>query len=248
MTEITKDIDGYNVIEYEKSNIYVIENILDHDLCNDFRTLIDKLPLNKIDYFNGNNVKCYSINNDELKNTNDDSYYTFSTDVNEYNKLIQKITDKQSISTNKLNGITKNEIEEYSNIINNKMKKIQDILIKVNPEITFEFNTGYIYRKIYGPTRLHTDGVTEIYNSNITCINNNKLGTYNMIRNASIIFALNDDFEGGIIKFPYYDISIKFKKGSVILFPPYWTHRHEVTELQNNTYRYTINTWSCIKI
>jgi hypothetical protein len=41
-----------------------------------------------------------------------------------------------------------------------------------------------------------------------------------------------------------YNISLKMKKGSVIIFPPYWTHLHEVSNLENNTYRYTINTWT----
>ena len=44
------------------------------------------------------------------------------------------------------------------------------------------------------------------------------------------------------------DIKVKLKKGSVIIFPPFWTHPHETEDLLNNTYRYTINTWSCQKI
>ena len=65
-----------------------------------------------------------------------------------------------------------------------------------------------------------------------------------MVRNASMIFALNDDYDGGEFHFPCQDIHIRMKKGSVIIFPPYWTHPHEVSCIRNGTYRYTINTWA----
>ena len=84
--------------------------------------------------------------------------------------------------------------------------------------------------------------------SNINFIKDNKKGEYAMVRNASIVFTLNDDYEGGIFHFPYYNVNVRLKKGSVIIFPPYWTHEHEVSELTNNTYRYTISTWSCMKL
>ena len=41
----------------------------------------------------------------------------------------------------------------------------------------------------------------------------------------SINILLNDDFEGGETVF-YPDVSIKPKKGSVLLFPPYWMFPH----------------------
>ena len=37
---------------------------------------------------------------------------------------------------------------------------------------------------------------------------------------------LNDDFSAGHTKFPLYNINIKPKTGSIILFPPMWTHLH----------------------
>jgi predicted small secreted protein len=129
-----------------------------------------------------------------------------------------------------------------------KYKAVSDIMKEINNKIVFETNSGYCLRKIYGKTRNHVDNITEVYNSGITFIKNNKMGDYKMIRDASIIFTLNDDYEGGEFKFTYHDIKVKLKKGSVIIFPPFWTHPHETEELINDTYRYTINTWSCQKI
>jgi hypothetical protein len=82
------------------------------------------------------------------------------------------------------------------------------------------------FRKIYGATKIHYDGHDE-----------------NILRNLSVILALNDDYEGGELVFPLQEYEIKLKKGQLIAFPPYWTHPHYTNDLKNGTYRYTINTW-----
>ena len=47
-------------------------------------------------------------------------------------------------------------------------------------------------------------------------------------RFVAMLFYLNDDFEGGDTIF-YPEVSIRPKKGSVIVFPPYWLFPHEGT-------------------
>ena len=96
-------------------------------------------------------------------------------------------------------------------------------------------DSGYCYRKIFGPTRIHSDGLTANAIGDVIPINN--------VRNMSIIIALNDDYEGGEIFFPKQDYKVKLKKGDIICFPPYDTHPHMVAAPLNRTYRYTINTW-----
>ena len=88
------------------------------------------------------------------------------------------------------------------------------------------------YRKIYGSTRIHVDGVSST---------SSDLDTKKRVLSA--IIALNEDYEGGEIVFPVQNRKIKLKMGQVILFPPYWTHPHYTNNLKNNTFRYTINTW-----
>lgn len=242
--EIIKHIGEYKVIEYDKTNIYIIENILDSSFCEDMIRFIDTIHLDKNSYGPGNNVQCYVKNLDELLKVNEDSYYEFSTQVDEYEKLM----NLEIVSTNKLNGLTRKDIENELERMNKIMQDISDIMKEINNKIVFETNSGYCLRKIYGKTRNHVDNISQIHNTGITFIKNNKMGDYVMVRNASIIFTLNDDYKGGEFKFSYHNINVKLKKGSVIIFPPFWTHPHETDELINDTYRYTINTWSCEKI
>ena len=89
-------------------------------------------------------------------------------------------------------------------------------------------DSGYQLRKIYGTTRLHTDGSLD------------ELGG---TRNLSCIVALNDDFGGGEVNFPKQDFLYQMSKGDILLFPPYWTHPHQVFQPHVGTMRYTINSW-----
>lgn len=113
-------------------------------------------------------------------------------------------------------------------------KFVQYIYNKYN--IESKGDCGYCLRKIYGPTRQHTDGLFDYTNKD------EPISLYK-IRNLSIIIALNDDYEGGQFYFPSQDRVIKLKKGQLIAFPPYWTHPHTVFAPLNGTYRYTINSW-----
>lgn len=136
---------------------------------------------------------------------------------------------------NNVNCIFKSHIPELDklvyDIINKIVKKLQQ-----DYDIICCEDTGYCYRKIYGPTRLHKDGVYV----------DKKEEEYIRIksmRNMSVIICLNEDYDGGEFMFPKQDRKIKLKKGNIIAFPPYWTHLHMTYPLLNNTYRYTINTW-----
>jgi hypothetical protein len=245
MSQKQRQIEGYLVIEYEKSNIWVIENIMTLEDCDKLVDIIDILNLNKISYFKGNNVECYISNINELLMIPDDEYYQFSTETVKYAELLNKVKNKEKITTNMLNGVIHEEISGIDKTMNKYMTVIETIMKTINEKIIFNTHTGYILRKIYGTTRLHTDGLNEVYDSNVTFIRNSRVGEYKMVRNASIIFTLNDNYEDGEFIFPYFDISIKLKKGSVIIFPPFWTHEHGTNSLKNNTFRYTITTWTC---
>jgi hypothetical protein len=244
MNLLHKIIAGYEVIEYDKMNIFIIKNVFEDDFCNELISLIKTLPLTKSTYGEHNNVLCNVINLNDSLLIDDEMYYNFPTDVSEYTNILENIEKKEFI-TNKLNGITHDELVSYNSKLTQKMGILNDIMIELKLGKVHFDNTGYILRQIVGETRLHSDGLNEIYDSNVNFIKGSKNGQYKMIRNASVIFTLNDDFEGGIFEFPYHDVTIKLEKGSAVMFPPFWTHPHKTTELLNGTVRYTVNTWTC---
>lgn len=122
------------------------------------------------------------------------------------------------------------EIKQHTNLD----KKIYDIFtkyFKIIQKITSQCkiisDSGYVLRRIYGETRRHSDGII----------------SHESARSISAILALNTNYNDGIFKFPKQNLQIKMKKGDLILFPPYWTHPHQVSCPSNNTNRFTINTW-----
>jgi predicted 2-oxoglutarate/Fe(II)-dependent dioxygenase YbiX len=61
---------------------------------------------------------------------------------------------------------------------------------------------------------------------------------YNYIVDYGSIIYLNDDYEGGELFFPKYDIFIKPKPGTLIFFPSTNMYTHGVTEVKSGI-RYT---------
>ena len=66
----------------------------------------------------------------------------------------------------------------------------------------------------------------------------NELNTFELNSNIhcdfsgiTFVVCLNDNYEGGNLVFPKQEVSIKLKRGDLILFPGSYTHPHGVTEL-----------------
>ena len=121
----------------------------------------------------------------------------------------------------------------FPDIDNELVKVIYKILVKAkqdNPYLNGGEDSGYALREIYGATKLHIDSVIDPDNPTKG-------------RAASIIIALNSDYEGGIFNFPLQNYKVKLKQGDAIVFPATYTHPHEVSSPENETLRYTINTW-----
>ena len=237
---------GLIVKEYSNDNIYFIEENMDLELCKKIVEMIEKLPLKMKKYSDGNNVKCYVTSGENLEKTSEESYYYLSTEKNEYENLLKNIHKR--ISTNDLNGVDRKDIRDIFEIIEERLIKIKNIMGNINEKLKMKVFADIMLRKIYGQTRLHTDGILNNMKSPSAYFlyeNGSIFKNERILRSSSIIIQLNDDYEGGIFNFPKYDVSIKLKRGSAIIFPPYWTHEHMVSELENKTYRYTITTWGC---
>jgi len=62
-------------------------------------------------------------------------------------------------------------------------------------------------------------------------------------RQLVALWYLNDvEGPGGATEFMYQNISVQPKEGSLILFPPFWTHEHRNSQLQKGV-KYVATTW-----
>ena len=69
------------------------------------------------------------------------------------------------------------------------------------------------------------------------------VGDHPSARRFLVIFLyLNDVEEGGETIFPEYGINIKPKKGTIAIFPPFWTHPH-VGDVPKSNDKYIIGTY-----
>tara|TARA_B100001093_G_scaffold93118_1_gene85327 strand:+ start:1731 stop:2372 length:642 start_codon:yes stop_codon:yes gene_type:complete len=121
----------------------------------------------------------------------------------------------------------------YTYIYNNIIIYIKTIcfIVKKIKNTDYLFNEipkigEIILRKITDETIPHYDGIVNIEE----------------IRELTCIIGLNKDYKNGEFEFPEYNINLKLETGDVLLFPPYWTHVHNVKKPENN-FRYTITVW-----
>jgi len=167
-------------------------------------------------------------------------------DNNFYNNLIKLMNEskQEKLSFSNHNNVECFNIQHFNHtkITNEIIKKFTHIIKTFGGLVTgFNSNSFSMFelRKVYGITRNHTDG---IFGETIRHpIDNALLKT---IRVATIVIALNDDFDEGVYNFPTQDVKIKLKQGSAIIFPPYWTHPHSVSKIEKNEYRYILSTWA----
>lgn len=195
MDIIKHTINNVIVYEYAKTSIYVIENILDDNFCEEMINYINSVELIDSIFENPNNrlLNCKYLH-------------------------LDKYNEKHI---------------EYDFKIYQVIHIIFLIMMKIIPSLHITGDTIYHLRKIYGATKLHTDSVRSSHNDYY----------FNKVRCMAAILTLNDNYNGGEFIFPTQNINIKLKKGSVLLFPPFWTHPHEVSKIEDNQFRYTITTW-----
>lgn len=67
-------------------------------------------------------------------------------------------------------------------------------------------------------------------------------GPTDMGRAISALVYLNDDYEGGELEFPNYNIKIKPQAGMLIVFPSAWPYLHIAAPVKNGT-KYALVAW-----
>lgn len=229
------------------NKVFIISDILNEcDTIDEINELSKYKPSNGIFIYDcadsGLGLDLNSVENEKLENDKIITNELCNELINCINEIDKPNIEKWGINSNvncKYIDISTSKCDEIKNKFDTQLFKIISWVIKklkTDHNISCSGDSGYCLRKIYGPTRLHKDGI------NVGTISGKYL-PIRKIRNMSVIMCLNDDYDGGEFYFPRQDFKIKLKKGQIIAFPPYWTHPHMVSAPINGTYRYTINTW-----
>jgi len=179
-------------------------------------------------------------------------------DVFEVGDFIQLIEDESekswpylSWSSSTTNGSDAGVISEYrtsyemvitellADQVNKDIKEVSDSFKEIFKKID---ECVWDYRKCYELPLSSSEGMNLLkYTGNAEYHRHYDHGPNNA-RVLSMVASMGDDCDGGELEFPYFDISLKLKKGSVILFPsnfPYTHIAHPVT----NGVKYSLVTW-----
>ncbi len=115
----------------------------------------------------------------------------------------------------------------------------------INPFYQVEVNSSEIPQVlsygIGGHYRPHIDG-----RSLWIAPNGDKIWRRSTSRDLSIIFYINDEFEGGELIFPNLHIQIRPKPGMMVCFPSDQNYLHGVTPIKSGV-RYSIVSWATVK-
>uniref|UniRef100_A0A6C0BXB9 Prolyl 4-hydroxylase alpha subunit Fe(2+) 2OG dioxygenase domain-containing protein n=1 Tax=viral metagenome TaxID=1070528 RepID=A0A6C0BXB9_9ZZZZ len=191
------------------------------------------------------NIDNYKI----IEYVNKDVYVIENVFDNEFcNKMIDIMDCSRTVKMlfSDINNVECFKVINYTNRDENLHKildKISLLAIRIIPNVIIMGYCDYELRKVYGETRRHCDGV---FSDTIKHPKNQDVDV-KTVRSLTFVSIFNDDYDGGIYKFPKQKLEIKLKAGSAILFPPYWTHPHEVSNISKiengRDYRYIFSTW-----
>lgn len=112
-------------------------------------------------------------------------------------------------------------------------KSIQTFIVENCPNVSLSFSPsttkhdGCFLRKIVGETTEHTDGI------HIETIP----GSSDYIKHSVGVLIMSLKDTGDFLEFPDYNISVPLGEGSVVFFPPYWTHNHKSKWSGSESYR-----------
>jgi Rps23 Pro-64 3,4-dihydroxylase Tpa1-like proline 4-hydroxylase len=149
-----------------------------------------------------------------------------------FHDIENEFSDKESVRTSfslsignaaKVNKTAKDIYDKCNNLLGLAVKEYRNIF-KIQEEIKeaesyslLRYTTGQHYKQ-------HYDGNIESG------------------RVISVLIYLNDDYDGGEIEFPNFNLKIKPKSGTLILFPSNYAYSHIAHDVISGT-KYVIVTW-----
>ena len=156
-----------------------------------------------------------------------ESLSEYLVDANDGNKsLDSSYRDTKSIDIpSVLNKKDSEQMKFFSNLFNNTFSEIEKDY-EEDHYIKFKIHQPYKILKYEpgGKFDLHIDDAGASF------------------RRASTVFYLNDNYEGGEIEFPSFNVKYKPQAGDFIMFPSSYAYRHKVNPVVSGT-RYAIASW-----
>jgi hypothetical protein len=123
-----------------------------------------------------------------------------------------KVNETFNKLTNKCQELISSAVYNYTDIF-----KIEEEILDVEGYGLLRYSGGEEYK-------FHYDGGTDSK------------------RSISVLIYLNDNYEGGELEFPNFNLKIKPKAGTIILFPSNYAYGHIAHPVSSGT-KYVITTW-----
>ena len=143
-----------------------------------------------------------------------------------------KVRDTSSISIPYVEGVNE-EFNNFSEAFNKSLSNIfYDTLVKTERDYMIDYG---VYFSDHDAYQILKYGKGQYFTNHI-----DDHPSYH--RRVSSIYYINDDYEGGEINFPRFDISYKPKANEMIVFPSTYVYNHSVSEVTRGT-RYAVVSW-----
>lgn len=134
------------------------------------------------------------------------------------------------------------EAQNYSETLNQRTKMLIDDWDGIFPKLDAAV---WEYRESYD-LKLHGDAGYQVlrYQDGQEYQAHHDHGPGNA-RALSLVAFLNDDYTGGELEFPTFEVTIKPKAGSIVMFPSNFPYKHvaKPVGVEDGTTKYVIVTW-----
>lgn len=142
----------------------------------------------------------------------------------------KKIRDVKSISVEKVQPGIGNPIREF--FYNNLFNIFADNFGKVENDYKLQYGVETSWHDNYQVLKYGKD---QHFSNHV-----DDSPTYH--RRISTLYYINDDYSGGEINFPRFDLTIKPLANQMILFPSTYVYNHSVSPVKEGT-RYVVVSW-----
>lgn len=143
-----------------------------------------------------------------------------------------KVRDTSSISIPYINGIDEN----FNDFIDAFNKSLSNIFYQTLFAAEKDYMSDYgVYFSEHDNYQILKYGKGQYFTNHI-----DDHPQYH--RRLSSVYYINDNYEGGEINFPRFNICYKPKANEMIIFPSTYVYNHSVSEVLNGT-RYAVVSW-----